>query len=237
MGKKINFKDLVIWEDSDYWVINKPPFISTLDDRNDPVNILGLAKQQNENAHVCHRLDKDTSGLLIIAKNDEAYRHVSIQFEKRSIGKVYHAVADGIHDFNDKVVEDKILKLSNGTVRIDRKGKEAKTTFNTLKAYKLHTLIECKPLTGRMHQIRIHLANIGASISGDSYYGGKPFYLSSVKKKFNLKKDTEEQPLVKRHALHAYKLTFLNLKDEKVEVQGEYPKDMRVLIEQLEKNI
>ncbi|MEQ8925351.1 MAG: RNA pseudouridine synthase [Fulvivirga sp.] len=237
MGKKINFKDLVIWEDSDYWVINKPPFISTLDDRNDPVNILGLAKGQNPNAHVCHRLDKDTSGLLIIAKNDEAYRHVSIQFEKRSIGKVYHAVVDGIHDFKEKVVEDKILKLSNGTVRIDRKGKEAKTTFNTLKAYKLHTLLECKPLTGRMHQIRIHLATIGASISGDAHYGGKPFYLSSIKKKFNLKKDTEEQPLVKRHALHAYKLTFLNLKDDKVEVQGEYPKDMRVLIEQLEKNI
>lgn len=236
MSAKLKFKDLIVWEDENYWVINKPPFISTLDDRNDPVNILGLAREQNEDAHVCHRLDKETSGVLIIAKNAEAYRHMSIQFENRTVEKIYHAVADGIHDLRDKVVEDRILKLSNGTVKIDRKGKDAKTTFNTLKAYRSHTLIECRPFTGRMHQIRIHLANMGASISGDGHYGGEPFYLSKIKKKFNLKKETEEQPLVKRHALHAFKLTFLNLKDEKITVEGPYPKDFRVLVEQLEKN-
>ncbi len=237
MAKKISFRDIVVWEDKDYWVINKPPFISTLDDRNDPVNILNLARSEDENAHVCHRLDKETSGILIIAKNDDAYRHMSIQFENRSIEKVYHAVVDGIHDLKDKVIEDRILKLSNGTVKIDRKGKEAKTTFNTLKAYKMHTLVECKPVTGRMHQIRIHLANNGASISGDHNYGGKSFYLSSIKKKFNLKRDSEELPLIKRHALHAYKLTFLDMKDTKVTVEAEYPKDFRVLTEQLDKNL
>lgn len=237
MAKKLTFKDLIIWEDQNYWAINKPPFISTLDDRNDPENILSLAKQENEDAQVCHRLDKETSGVLMIAKNPEAYRHMSIQFENRSVKKVYHAVADGIHDLKDMVVESRILKLSNGTVKIDRKGKEAKTTFNTLVAYKYHTLIECKPVSGRMHQIRIHLASNGASISGDNYYGGRPFYLSTIKKKYNLKKETEEQPLIKRHALHAYELTFLTLEDKKITVKAEYPKDFRVMVEQLEKNI
>lgn len=236
MAAKLRLKDLIVWEDSDYWVINKPPFVSTLNDRNDPTNILGLAKEVLDDAHVCHRLDKETSGVLIIAKNAEAYRHMSIQFENRTVGKIYHTVADGIHDFKDKVSEDKILKLSNGTVKIDRKGKDAKTTFNTIKAYKYHTLIECRPHTGRMHQIRIHLANIGASISGDSNYGGQPFLLSKIKKKFNLKRETDEQPLIKRHALHAFKLTFLNLKDEKITVEGPYSKDFRVLVEQLDKN-
>lgn len=237
MAKKLTFKNLVIWQDSNYWVINKPPFISTLDDRNDSTNILSLAKTESEDAQVCHRLDKDTSGILIIAKNPEAYRHMSIQFENRTVNKVYHAIADGIHDFKDKVVEDSILKLSNGTVKIDRKGKEAKTIFNTLHAFKQHTLIECKPVSGRMHQIRIHLANHGASISGDQYYGGRPFFLSSIKKKYNLKRETEELPLIKRHALHAFELTFLSLEDKKVTVTAEYPKDFRVLIQQLEKNV
>ncbi len=236
MARKFKFEDLVIWENDDYCVINKPPFVSTLDDRNDPVNILGLAREAIEGAQVCHRLDKETSGVLIVAKNPEAYRHMSMQFENRTVGKEYHAVADGTHDFQNKVVEDKILKLSNGTVRIDRKGKEATTTFNTLVAYKAHTLIECRPLSGRMHQIRIHLANQGAPITGDVSYGGKYFYLSSIKKKFHLKKETEEQPLLKRIALHAHKLTFLTLKGEKTTVMAEYPKDFRVLVEQLEKN-
>ena len=88
-----------------------------------------------------------------------------------------------------------------------------------------------------MHQIRIHLANLGASISGDAYYGGRPFFLSSVKRNYNLKKDTDEQPLIKRHALHAYELTFLSLEDEKITVKADYPKDFRVLVEQLGKNV
>ncbi len=236
MAQKIKFRDLVIWEDEDYWVINKPPFISTLEDRALAINILSLAREENPAAQVCHRLDKETSGALIIAKNPKAYRNMSMQFEARKIEKVYHAVADGIHDFDNEQKQEKILKLSNGTVKIDRAGKDASTTFSTLQAYKFHTLIECKPLTGRMHQIRIHLAHSGASITGDTTYGGKPFYLSSVKKKFNLKKEVEEQPLIKRLALHAYLLSFETLKGTKESVKAAYPKDFQVLVHQLEKN-
>ncbi|MEM6524240.1 MAG: RNA pseudouridine synthase [Bacteroidota bacterium] len=236
MAKRIAFTDLIIWEDNDYVVINKPPFISTLQDRNIDYNILSLAKSYVQEAQVGHRLDKETSGALIVAKNPEAYRQISIQFERREVEKEYHAVADGVHAFNDKVVIDRILQLSNGTVRIDRKGKEAETGFNTLKAYRSHSLILCKPVTGRMHQIRIHLAHHSASITGDAQYGGNPFYLSSVKRNYHVGRWEQEQPLIKRLALHARSVAFKTRDGTIQKVEADYPKDFRVLLLQLEKN-
>jgi RluA family pseudouridine synthase len=235
-SSKIHFADLVLFEDHDYVLINKPPFISTLEDRNDPINILALAREVLDDPQVCHRLDKDTSGVLAIAKNPEAYRHLSMQFENREVTKAYFAVADGLHQFENKFVDAPILKLNDGTVRISREGKPAQTLFNTEKTFKNHTLVKCNPVTGRMHQIRIHLALLKAPITGDETYGGKPFYISSIKRGFNLKKETEESPLMKRMALHAFSLKFNTLEGKEVEIKAPYPKDFKALIKQLEAN-
>ncbi|MEQ8425977.1 MAG: RNA pseudouridine synthase [Cyclobacteriaceae bacterium] len=226
-----------MFQNQDYILINKPPFLSTLEDRNDPANVLKLALEIEPNAQVCHRLDKDTSGVLAIARHAEAYRHLSIQFEQRQVKKIYHAVADGLHDFKDQEVDRPILKLSDGSVRLDKAGKNAQTTFTTLKTFKNHSLIQCLPLTGRMHQIRIHLASLKASITGDPLYGGNPFYLSSIKRGFNLKKDAEEEPFMKRMALHAHSLTFLGVNNENIEVVAPYPKDLAALLRQLSQNL
>lgn len=217
-------------------LINKPPYISTLDDRIDNQNILTLAKEVVADAQVCHRLDKDTSGVLAIAKNPEAYRHLSMQFENREVNKVYHAIVDGIHQFENKLVDASILKLNDGTVKISREGKEAQTYFSTLQTFKNHTLVECRPVTGRMHQIRIHLRLIKTPITGDEVYGGKPFFVSSVKRGFNLKKETDEQPLVKRMALHAFSLEFALLNGEKTKIEAPYPKDFQALVRQMAEN-
>ena len=234
--KKVNFRELIVFEDEDFMLVNKPPHVSSLDDRNDPVNINKLAKEYNADAQVCHRLDKETSGILAIAKNPEAYRHLNIQFEKREVVKVYHAVSGGVHDFKDEIVDLPILALKNGIVKIDSKeGKDAATIFNTLKAYNKYTLIECRPVTGRMHQIRIHLAVLKAPITCDIKYGGKEIYLSQLKKKYNLKMETEERPLIQRVALHARSLLFHSLKGEELIVEAPYPKDFEVLFKQLEK--
>ncbi|MTI21053.1 RNA pseudouridine synthase, partial [Fulvivirga sp. RKSG066] len=198
---KLKFKDIIIWEGDDYIVINKPPFMSSLDDRNDEVTVLSLAKEYLPDAQLCHRLDKETSGALVVAKNAEAYRHLSMQFENREVRKKYLAVVDGIHDFEDLRYDQPIYKLANGTVKVDKRGKDAVTYFDTKQAYKQHTLVSCKPITGRMHQIRIHLAHLKASITGDLQYGGRRLLLSSIKRNYNLKKGTEEQPLLKRLAL------------------------------------
>jgi 23S rRNA pseudouridine955/2504/2580 synthase len=233
---KINFKDLILFEDNDFIVINKPPFISTLEDRVDAVNILTLAREVEPDPQVCHRLDKDTSGVLAIARNPEAYRHLSMQFENREVTKTYHAVSDGVHHFENKLMDAAIAKLSDGTVKISREGKPAQTYFTTIKNYKAHTLIRCNPITGRMHQIRIHLTLLKAPITGDETYGGLPFFVSSVKRNFHLKKMTDEQPLMKRMALHAFSLEFALLNGEKVTVEAPYPKDFKALIKQLEAN-
>lgn len=235
---KIKFDDLILWEDSDYFVLNKPPFVSTLQDRADPINLLALAKQYSEDAQACHRLDKDTSGAIAFAKNPEAYRHLSMQFEHREVSKIYHAVADGIQDFRDQLVDAPIAKMDDGIAKISKRdGKPAQTYFTSLKSFRFHTLLECRPITGRMHQIRVHLAFLKSPITGDDQYGGKPFFLSAVKRGFNLKKQTEEKPIMNRMALHAYALTFKPLAGEdKVTITAPYPKDMQALIRQLELN-
>ena len=235
--KKVNFKDLILFSSEDYLVVNKPAALSSLEDRADSENLLSMAKEFDPDAQVCHRLDKETSGALIIARSPEAYRHASLQFQNRQVTKVYHAVCEGVHAFKEVDLDGSIRKLGNGKVCIDhRQGKESLTHVSTIKAYRHYTLVECRPETGRMHQIRIHLSAAGAPIAGDEGYGGSPFYLSKIKRKYHLSKGEEERPLINRLALHAASITFQGLNDESIAVEAPYPKDFAVLLRQLEKN-
>lgn len=237
LKKNFAFRDIILFEDDDYILVNKPPFMSTLEDRHGRPNLLALAREFDAGAQVCHRLDKDTSGVLAIARNPDAYRHLNMQFESRQVGKVYHAVVDGIHNFRDELVDAPILKLDDGVVKINRaEGKPAQTWFTALKSYRYHSLVECRPITGRMHQIRIHLATQRASITGDETYGGKPFLLSQVKRDYKLKKGTEEEPFMKRMALHAFSLQFHDVSGRRHVIEAPYPKDFQALIRQLELN-
>lgn len=235
--KHPQFADLILFEDDDVIVVNKPPFISTLDEREGgDLNMLRLAKEYSPDAQVCHRLDKETSGTLIIAKNPDAYRDVSIQFEKRQVKKIYHAVINGIHVFEDLKIDLPILNVGKGNVTISRQeGKAAETWFQSLRYFKHYTLVECRPVTGRMHQIRIHLATQRASIAGDEMYKGEPVFLSKIKRKYNLGKDQEELPIMKRFALHAREVSFKLLNGEPAAINAPYPKDFETLLKLLEK--
>lgn len=236
-SKVPKFADLIIYEDDDLIVINKPPFLASLDEREgDEASVLRLAKRYYADAQVCHRLDKETSGLLLIAKNPETYRLVSIEFERRRVSKIYHAVIEGTHIFEDLLVDLPILNMGNKNVTIDRaNGKRAETYFKSLRYFKHYTLVECRPVTGRMHQIRIHLATQHAAIVGDAMYKGKPIYLSQIKKRgFTLSKGEEEQPIMRRFALHARALRF-TLNEKELQFEAPYPKDFATLLKQLEK--
>ncbi|MFD2968877.1 RluA family pseudouridine synthase [Sphingobacterium bambusae] len=231
------FQDLIIFEDDNLIVINKPPFVASLDDRSGgEVNILRLAKKYHADAQVCHRLDKETSGILLIAKNPETYRLVSIEFERRRVNKVYHAVIGGTHTFDNLLVDLPILNQGNKNVSIDRaNGKQAETIFNSIQYFKHFTLVECKPITGRMHQIRIHLATQHAAIVGDSMYRGKPVFLSQIKKRgFTMAKEQEELPIMKRFALHARFVNF-TIDGKDYAFEAPYPKDFATLVKLLEK--
>ncbi len=231
-------QNLIIFENENIIVVNKPPFISSLDERDGgDVNILRLAKQYHEDAQICHRLDKETSGVMIIAKNPETYRFISMQFEHREVKKVYHAIVDGTHSFNDVLIDLPILNIGKGNVLISKNdGKKADTYFKSLVYFKHYTLIEARPVTGRMHQIRIHLATQKASISGDDMYGGKPVFLSAIKRNYRISKNEEEQPIMKRFALHSREVTFKISETESQTFTAEYPKDFAVLLKLLEKN-
>ena len=231
------FQDLIIFEDDNLIVINKPPFVASLDDRSGgEINILRLAKKYYADAQVCHRLDKDTSGILLLAKNPETYRLISIEFERRRVNKIYHAIIGGTHAFDELRVDLPILNQGNKNVSIDRvNGKPAETIFNSIQYFQHFTLVECKPITGRMHQIRIHLATQHAAIVGDTMYRGKPVYLSQVKRRgFTMSKDQEEQPIMKRFALHARAVSF-HLDGKEYAFEAPYPKDFATLLKLLQK--
>ncbi len=230
------FSDLILFEDDDVMVVNKPANMSTLDDRStfEP-NLLRITKNYLEDAQICHRLDKETSGCVIIAKNPETYRAISMQFEHRQIDKTYHAVVHGNHQFHELEVNLPILNQGKDNVKIDREGKPALTYFTSLHHFKNFTLVKCKPVTGRMHQIRIHLATQRAVIAGDVMYGGQFPMLSSIKKKFRMAKNEEEQPIMKRFALHAHQVSFLKNDQQKVTITAPYPKDLDVFIKLLHK--
>jgi 23S rRNA pseudouridine955/2504/2580 synthase len=234
--KKTKLSDILLYADDDFLLVNKPSGVSTLEDRNDPENMLAWLRSEYPDAQAAHRLDKETTGVLAFARHPEAYRHLAMQFEARTVKKVYHAISDGLHEFKEERILLPILPLSNGTVRISRaEGKPAETLVSTLQAFRQHSLLECRPVTGRMHQIRIHLSAMGAPITGDETYGGEPLLLSKLKRNFNLKKDEEELPLIQRVALHAFSLSFQSLKNTLVQVEAPYPKDMRAALRQLER--
>lgn len=235
--KKIDFQSLILEETDDYILVNKPPFLSTLEDRAERTNLQKLAKEYWPEAQIAHRLDKETSGILAIAKNPEAYRSLAMQFEKREVSKIYHAVVAGIHDFKEEEINAPIKKLTVGVVRIDKgEGKPSLTRVSTKRTFRRHTLLECRPVTGRMHQIRIHLSSIGVPIVGDLQYHGTHLFLSELKPNYNLKKWTEEQPLIKRVALHALQLEFRGLDGQLVKGEAPYPKDFNVIVKQLDKH-
>lgn len=236
--KRYTLSDIVLFENDDYLIIDKPPFLSSLDERlGNAMNLLQIVRTELPEAKLGHRLDKETSGAVAVAKNFEAYRHLSIQFQERQVEKVYHAMVSGVHDFDEEAVEVPLYKNKTGLSQISYKqGKHSLTFFTTLEAFRHYTLLECRPITGRLHQIRVHAQTLGASLVGDEAYGGKNLFLSEIKrKKFNLKKWEEEQPLMQRVALHAKELAFKGRNGEEIRATTEYPKDFKALLRQLRK--
>ena len=232
---KREFNELILFENADFVAINKPYGISTLEDRADKTNLLSEAKNIFPDIQVCHRLDKETSGVLILAKNPDGYRHLSLQFQNRQVQKVYHAVVHGSTDFNDFKVDLPLVVKGKGIVKWDsNSGKESNTYFTTLKNFRAFSLVKCMPVTGRRHQIRVHLKHCKHSIVADTMYEGELAYLSNIKRNYKQSK-REERPMINRVALHACSISFKALDDKLVVVEAPYPKDYTVLLKLLEK--
>ena len=235
----------ILYEDPDIIVLNKPRGLTVHPGAGRKsgtlVNaLLHLCRSLSviggvERPGIVHRLDKDTSGVLLIAKNDRAHQALSRQFKDRTIEKTYLALAEGIfktdfgtisasigrHPINrQKMTVDK-SKSQNPNTKINPNSKpqkskpkyrEAVTDYKVLTRFKNFTLVELKPKTGRTHQIRVHLLSIGHPIVGDPIYGRKMF---------------EGGNLDSRLQLHAYKIKFTHPSSGKtMEFQAEIPEDM-----------
>ncbi len=207
------FKDWIIYEDDYLLVLNKPKGISSLSERNDPQSgLLELARNQyNKNLQLCHRLDKMTTGVLIFAKNPQVYRNISLQFQRKQIQKVYWALVSGVHYFENHAI-NLPFTLNAKKIKVDfENGKKATTIVDTIYNFKDYTLVECKPITGRTHQIRVHLALLKSPIVGDYEYGGKDLFLSEIKRNYKRSSNMEQElSLNHSYLLHAKSIQILH---------------------------
>ena len=223
----------ILWEDENLVVVNKPAGMlshpTSRGEKNSLVNALlfhcghlcemGAPLRQG----IVHRLDKDTSGVMVVAKDDYTYLGLSAQFRKRVVKKTYVALVRGIPPREEGIIKGKIgrdPRCGKKMVLEGRSSHQAVTHYQALKKWKNYSLLKLHPLTGRTHQIRLHLHLINCFLMGDEIYGGKKWQDFPCK--------------LKRAMLHAKSLGFFHPKTEEwMEFEAPLPPDMQSVINYL----
>ncbi|MFO7585104.1 MAG: RluA family pseudouridine synthase [Anaerolineales bacterium] len=219
----------VVFENDDLLIINKPAGMvvhpAVGHERGTLVNaVLGHDPEiegigGEERPGIVHRLDKDTSGLIVVAKNDAAMRWLQEQFRQRTVRKTYLALVDGAPPTPTGRVEASIGRdprdRKKMAVTAPAKGREAVSEYRTLETFRAHTLLEFHPLTGRTHQIRLHCAFLGCPIVGDTQYGHRKLSVQ-----------------IKRHFLHAFQLEItLPGEDEPRVFEAALPVELEMMLD------
>ena len=249
--KPFNFKLDIIYEDADLIVIDKPAGISMHPGPGNYDNTVVNALMGYENIKlsniggqlrpgIIHRIDKDTSGIVVVAKNNLSHENISKQFSEHSIERVYNALVWGKVRPQSGIIETFITRSSKNRQLMDvsfTKGKKAITNYKTLKVFEgknipTLSLVECKLETGRTHQIRVHMNHKGNQILGDKKYKKKYKKLKSISKEIN-----EKIIELNRQFLHAKVLGFIHPKSgKKLFFESNLPKDLKKIINVLEKS-
>ena len=230
----------VLLEDDTMIILNKPAGLLVLPDRFDRklVNLYELLKEVFGTIFIVHRIDRETSGVVLFAKTAEMHALMNTAFEQRRVEKLYRAIVVGSPSADSGCIDLPIAENEHGMrkMKIDKKnGKEAVTEYKVTGKFSGYALVEAKPHTGRTHQIRVHLSAIGLPILADSLYSNSgSFFLSSIKR--NYKASGEEKPILARTALHAFSLSFLHpVTGEKMVIEAPIPKDMETVLKVLKK--
>ncbi len=241
---RLRLADLVLWSDETLLAVNKPAGVLVIPSAHEPgSDLLAGLQPVLGRLWVVHRLDRDTSGVLVLARSAEAHRALNGQFASHTVTKCYHALVRGVPLWEEKRVE---LRLRvNGdrrhrtavtdATRGHTPGKPAVTCLRVIERLWQYTLIEAIPLTGRTHQIRAHLAALGLPIVADPLYGGAVLLLSAIKSEYRGSKEPE-RALLSRLALHALTLELQHpVTQEPLKFVAPYPKDLSSALRQLRK--
>lgn len=234
----------IVYEDDALVAFDKPSGLLVAPDRWDhgKRNLAALAHERyGEECGNAHRLDRETSGVVVFAKTLPALRHLTEQFEAHTVEKKYLALISPL----PRVATGEITHALStddrkpGTMKIDPRGKPASTQYTVTEQWPARggrfALVELRPLTGRTHQLRVHLASLGAPIMGDATYGGKSgLLLSEIKRRSYREGKNAERPLLQRLALHAEQITLTHpTTGERLTIRAELPPDLAQLLEAL----
>ena len=243
----------VLYEDEYLLGINKPARLLTSPDRYDPKrpNLMrllhnGIAESKpwaRERGLTylanAHRLDFETTGVLLLAKTKPVLVQLANLFGSEKPLKIYIALVQGTPTEDRFEVDAPIAPhpTNVGLMRVEpKRGKKSKTQFTVLEKFRGYTLLKCEPLTGRTHQIRVHLRHVRLPIIGDTLYRGGKLWLSELKRNFRLKPDKEERPLISTVALHAESLSLEHpVTRESITITAPWPKDLEVAMKYLRK--
>ena len=239
----------LLWQDENYVAISKPPGLASIPGRGEKTSafeqlaaVLNLPHrgETDPRLRLVHRIDKDTSGLMLFAKNRDAQRHVSHQFQNNQVTKEYLALVAGRPDKDEGEIDAPMGRhpSSPQKMAISRNGRPARTLWKVEEYLGPFTLLRVFPKTGKTHQIRVHLKSIGLPLAIDPLYnptapGG--LFLSSFKRHYR-KSSGPERPLINRLTLHAEKLVFKNMDGAAVELSASPPKDFRAALTQLRRH-
>jgi 23S rRNA pseudouridine1911/1915/1917 synthase len=232
----------VIFENEHFVALNKPAGMLSIPDRiqSEP-SLKDLLIQKYGSIFTIHRLDKETSGIILFAKDEATHKYFSKQFEERSVEKFYMGLVHGSLPNKTGTIDAPIMEhpIFKGQMVVNKNGKDSITDYEVIEDLSKYSLVRFQLHTGRTHQIRVHAKNMGHPLVCDPLYGdGKPVLLSTIKKKFKLSKhDQEERPLLNRVALHSYQLKFKDAEGKEFDLIAELPKDIRALLQQLKKNL
>ena len=232
--------DEILYETDGLVAVNKPAGLLTTPDRFASALpcLQEVLQEKYSDIFVVHRIDKDTSGVILFAKNESAHRQLSLQFEERNIKKTYLALVNGILSDKEGIIDAPIGEDKKGKAKIDhQEGKSSQTSYKVIEEFRKLSLVEASPVTGRQHQIRVHFQSIGHPLAVDPYYGTrKALMLSEFKKKYRQNSSHGERPLLGRLSLHALRITFSDpVTGKDVTLEASLPKDFRATLNQLRK--
>jgi len=236
----------VLYEDAHTLAVSKPAGLSAVPDPTslecELINGLLYYVQHDSPSpaariHVVHRLDKGTSGVLLVAKDVATARHLCERFERREVLKLYLAVVRGEVAEHEGHVDRPLAQHTGGRMRLrERRGKPAQSRYRVVERFRGLTLVQVQPLTGRQHQVRLHMSAIGHPLAVDPLYGGgKGVYLSELKQGYRPKADRPERPLMDRLTLHAHRLELEQADGTRLAVEAPLPADFERLLRALRK--